>query len=396
MATKDRKIFLKRLSFSVLLCLALTISWTVSAAEVPKEFLQVWQGFRQALVTHDLPAIQNHAVIPAAKLAHLKNEPDRQAESLLSRFPAIDVDYAVKFQQTEHEALLVLAIPNKEKSGVRLAAHKFVKQEGRWKLLINIPSKLLGKTKNFSVKERIQQLVSEAAIFDLFKRQLHWRIENALKNKHQDFDKGLISDLTEKPCRKLSNWQGNIIECWLQPLANGSAAKLVVQTECGGDSCDWEEWMFADNNAEPLTETFDELSADHRIGFRVEIVVDPHTGETMNMHTNRINRTTNEISAFAKCFSPVLSPGGRWILCRDRNANVLRVPIEGGKPEVVIDSGLEAADIYWVSHAYIYPGPIRFEDKKMFYTILLSDAINAELEAKREQIEREKTHLWSE
>jgi hypothetical protein len=37
----------------------------------------------------------------------------------------------------------------------------------------------------------------------------------------------------------------------------------------------------------------------------------------------------------APCFSPRVSPGGRWVVCRDKVGNVLRVGPEGGLPVVV-------------------------------------------------------------
>jgi hypothetical protein len=36
----------------------------------------------------------------------------------------------------------------------------------------------------------------------------------------------------------------------------------------------------------------------------------------------------------APCFSPRVSPGGRWVVCRDKDGNVLRVGPEGGLPVV--------------------------------------------------------------
>jgi hypothetical protein len=33
---------------------------------------------------------------------------------------------------------------------------------------------------------------------------------------------------------------------------------------------------------------------------------------------------------FASCMSPVTSPAGRFVVCRDRRAGVLRVPVAGG------------------------------------------------------------------
>jgi hypothetical protein len=68
-------------------------------------------------------------------------------------------------------------------------------------------------------------------------------------------------------------------------------------------------------------------------------------------------RTETEI---APCFSAKLSPGGRWFVCRDAKANVLRFPVDGGATELVALSGVPESAVAWSPYAYVYPAAVRF------------------------------------
>jgi hypothetical protein len=68
----------------------------------------------------------------------------------------------------------------------------------------------------------------------------------------------------------------------------------------------------------------------------------------------RADLDRQQSSPFADCFSPVLSPGGRWFACRNRRGDLLRVPVAGGKLQTVAVNQAQG-EITYIPYAYIYP-----------------------------------------
>src|SRR5690242_114134 len=66
-----------------------------------------------------------------------------------------------------------------------------------------------------------------------------------------DFDKVVAEarrahwKLPERRCRELTGWRGEVLEgrCIMSLAANGRAAVLTAQTDCGGDFCSLEQWL---------------------------------------------------------------------------------------------------------------------------------------------------------
>lgn len=178
--------------------------------------------------------------------------------------------------------------------------------------------------------------------------------------------------LTEEVCRSLVGWSGSFDNCWMHPLANGTAAVLVIQTECYGDGCSAESWLYADGKSKPTQQVPEELSLDHRFAFVEEGMSDDGSPVVNDMRLLRQDRRTGESVVFAQCMAPMLSPGSHWIVCRDRLANVVRVPVGGGPAEVIAESKLTKDQVNWVDHWYDYPAPVTFHGATLTYSVQAS------------------------
>ncbi|MGC4089475.1 MAG: hypothetical protein QM756_16610 [Polyangiaceae bacterium] len=86
----------------------------------------------------------------------------------------------------------------------------------------------------------------------------------------------------------------------------------------------------------------------------------PTAGETWSL-----DRSTGKNQKLFDCFSARLSPRGRYYLCRDLNANVLRVPVSGGPPELVAKAVLPPDTTVKLGGPFDdYPAPVRFIDER--------------------------------
>lgn len=179
--------------------------------------------------------------------------------------------------------------------------------------------------------------------------------------------------------------QMSLERCVLEPLGGGAVLLLTLVTECGGDSCATEGYV-----ASARLDGF--VRVPHDVGGGAEaspsgdalfltkatdvagppppegVVVSDPWGGSEPLMLARVELSSMKSEPFAPCFSPALSPKGRWLVCRDRAANVLRVPLDGGTPNVVVRSGLEASEVDFVSYAYIWPSRVEFvgEDRMTY------------------------------
>lgn len=187
------------------------------------------------------------------------------------------------------------------------------------------------------------------------------------------------------------------MECWLEPLALGTAARLVAQTSCSGDYCDWEAWLFADGSDRAQRPAPDELSLDHRLAFAEVGVFGAEVAVEVDKRLVVIDRETRRQRAFADCFSPSISPSGGWILCRDRRAAVLAVPIGGGEVTTLIAPKVAPELVLWQPQAYAVPSKVRFEaPDRMRYAVDLMPLLPPALQKRRAQVEGPFTVEWHE
>ena len=176
--------------------------------------------------------------------------------------------------------------------------------------------------------------------------------------------------LSESPrdCAGAVGYKGIVERCVAQVVGSGAAILVQVITDCGGDSCSVSAFLLrSDGRAQPLPEIDGGTSA-----FAPDLSryltdtrrFSSQEDQAENFYTRapellQIELATSKTTPFAACMSPVLSPEGNWVLCRNRWGDVLRVPLSGGQPELVTTNPAERA-IAWSPYAFVYPGPVQF------------------------------------
>jgi hypothetical protein len=218
--------------------------------------------------------------------------------------------------------------------------------------------------------------------------ELQQRVAQALKGEEP---------LSLEECRTLTGWEQELEECTLQPAARGKAGLLHLKTGCGGDSCDVRVFVY--RPGQPLLQLPDAIrggsltggglvmtpSLDHVITDWVGL--GPKSMGDWRVELFRVELRTGKASPWVKgCFSPALSPGGRWILCRNRRGDVLKVPLSGGTPTVVYRGGLSEAQVYWVPHSFLYPEPVSFPSPDRFQVTTI--VVGGEEGEERRTVER--------
>lgn len=170
----------------------------------------------------------------------------------------------------------------------------------------------------------------------------------------------------EHYCRQRSGYADEDFErCSLVSVGNGAGLVLRIVTSCGGDSCGVLGWLLAPQLLEPfpLTDAGGTVEAAPDASF--VLLEEERFGSSANFANRQLVTVRVEVPSgkrhdFADCFSPKLSPGGRYVVCRDRAANVLRVPLSGGPPEMLVDVQLAPEAVQFVPYAYLYPAAVEF------------------------------------
>lgn len=157
--------------------------------------------------------------------------------------------------------------------------------------------------------------------------------------------------VTPEFCRKVTQWQGSLESCRMEPLAGGSAALLAVVESCGQHSCDVKYWVFAQDRAVWISDTEYgglelEVSPDHRWLMIGKLVASSPNGEVpelgplgpmwdYSMETQFIELSTGKASLSLPCSALVLSPRQKYYVCRDAVGNVLRTPVAQPEPRTL-------------------------------------------------------------
>jgi hypothetical protein len=162
-------------------------------------------------------------------------------------------------------------------------------------------------------------------------------------------------------CEELVGWTRATERCEREPVAGGKATLVTITELCGGDSCTVH--VFLQRPGQPTVLLPDSVNDGALSGGplvvtpSLEHVITDWVGPGRNpgdrrVELYRVELKTGKASPWVKgCFSPALSPGGRWVLCRNRRGDVLKVPLTGGTPTFVHRSGLSAEDVYWVPYS---------------------------------------------
>lgn|GEM_PF-5681588 len=157
-----------------------------------------------------------------------------------------------------------------------------------------------------------------------------------------------------------------IDQCDYELLANGTALAITTAWDCGAHTCSTRSFVWYGRDSAPyaLTASDLEVSADHRYLFSSafstgdEPPFTPTAGETWSFE-----RSTGKSRKLLDCFSTRLSPRGRYYVCRDLGANVLRVPVAGGPPELVAKAVLPPDTTVKLGGPFNdYPGRVQFID----------------------------------
>jgi hypothetical protein len=141
-------------------------------------------------------------------------------------------------------------------------------------------------------------------------------------------------------CLRLLPALTQVSRCWLGRSAGGRAALVWVERGCAGERCN-RPLTEDDDRVWILTPAHPPRALPSGLGWDgatirpslVEAIVDDGRGHLVRVDLRRGDLAAGE--RFAGCSEPVQSPGGRWIVCRNRQADVLRVPIAGGRLERV-------------------------------------------------------------
>lgn len=161
-----------------------------------------------------------------------------------------------------------------------------------------------------------------------------------------------------------------IKQCSVERTALGKAAIVTLQTDCGADHCDTKAWVLIEGRT-PM-----EMPSNVDTGGTVIVLpslqyvlfdtIEGDLGEKGVQWKPRIKRLEikpegfGKIDELAKCVSPAISPGAKWLACRDLEANVLLMPISGGPLRLFYKRPKSAKKPYVVPYARILPDPVEF------------------------------------
>ncbi len=171
-----------------------------------------------------------------------------------------------------------------------------------------------------------------------------------------------------KACLARVGYDGPYETCGVETVANGRALMLTIVTECGGDSCSVEAWLLPDaTRAEHLSAYEGGIIAfAPDLSFYVTDLREFTSSDDFYQNFTvrvpqlvRIDLVTKKSQPFADCMSPVLSPDDEHFLCRNRYADVLRVPVDGGELELLM-SNPRPEPVHWSPYSFTYPPPVSF------------------------------------
>lgn len=169
---------------------------------------------------------------------------------------------------------------------------------------------------------------------------------------------------------------GDIEQCDYEVLANGTALVITPAWDCGAHTCSTRSYVWYGRDSAPyaLTASELEISADHRyllsssFSTEDEPPFKPTGGETWSFE-----RSSGKSRKLFDCFSARLSPRGRYYVCRDLAANVLRAPVTGGPPQLVVQAVLAPDTTVKLGGPFNdYPGRVQFiDDQTLEYEVFV-------------------------
>lgn len=171
---------------------------------------------------------------------------------------------------------------------------------------------------------------------------------------------------------------GSIEQCGYELLANETALAITVAWDCGEHVCSTRSYVWYGPESSPHVVSAPELevTADHRYLLSSSFSrMDDIPFTLVSGETQRLQRASGKSQKLLDCFSARLSPRGRYYVCRDLHANVLRVPVSGGAPELVAKATLPPNTTVKLGGAFDdYPSRVQFIDgDELEYEVLVNE-----------------------
>ena len=179
----------------------------------------------------------------------------------------------------------------------------------------------------------------------------------------------------EATCRAVTGFAGESFDrCTFELLANRTAVGVDVSYACGEHSCSVASFVWFGDDPEPyrLNDAMPlEVTPDHRYLLVSELTYPEFPAVPNGGRTLRIDRLSGKREPYLDCFSAVLSPKSRFYVCRDIDANVLRVSVEGGRPELFVRAKLPPDERVKLGGPFgDYPAPVRFlSERELEYEV---------------------------
>ncbi len=190
------------------------------------------------------------------------------------------------------------------------------------------------------------------------------------------------------------DWPGEHGGCFVSFQFGGDVAKLSQTIACG-DTCSSRRAVWRRGEPEAVEikafafATLHLVSSGNMIVFHDEGLDSPVQPELFRFDLD----TGQRCRLTADCFSPTIAPDGETVVCRNRDADVLTVPITGGEPVVVKKADKPSShDVYIRWHWGDFPTPVDFvADDRMKYsfTTLPSKSQGEPAAGELEHVEKE-------
>ena len=176
-------------------------------------------------------------------------------------------------------------------------------------------------------------------------------------------------------CSKVLNLElEDEAECGLATHAGGTAGEVAIIRNCGEHLCMVDYYFFVATRAQPYhfhahVPTSFEVSPDHEYllvsnhnpSTFYEQFGSPEYGGNDNIMTYRISFRTGRAEPFLECMSPRLSPSQNFYACRSFDGDVMKVPVQGGTPQMVVPVALEPHETIKMGGPFAdYPEPVEF------------------------------------
>lgn len=218
--------------------------------------------------------------------------------------------------------------------------------------------------------------------------------------------------LSADNCRLWVAWDVAIDECRVALEPHHQAMILTMDYECTDDGCRQARWavvhgdahirlVWADESettitpdltsyfvsyfdATPGLTDLDAGKATDVAGFEQlededDQAADVEAAEGIEPDLYRVDMT-GQVHRIGSCVSPQISPDGQWVLCRDLfEARLLRVPVDGGEPEVIDEPDLDDRYVYLRLPDDAYPTqPWFVDDETIEYEVTTESSPGAD------------------